>query len=108
MNPFIGEKKKYKFQGLFDSDKSEKEIDNILDNLGFYMFNYEERDKPNPLKRGSMGRPLKYSKETMKAVVNREKTDKEFAENLGKSTSTIRNARALWRRKYPELEVKKC
>ena len=77
-----------------------------LEGLGFFDFKFEETDMPNSLKKGNMGRPLKYSKEIMKSVINRKKTDKEFAEDLGRASSTIRNMRILWKRKYPELEVK--
>ena len=62
MNEFISKKRKYKFQGLFDSDKSGNEISRILHNMGFYKFTYEEINSPNPLKKTYIGRPLRYTK----------------------------------------------
>ena len=103
MNPFVGEKKKYKFAGFFLSDKPKSELKKVLEELGVVDYKFEETNMPNQLKKGSMGRPLKYSKETMKQIINREKTDEEFGKELGKAPGTMRNMRALWRRKYPEL-----
>ena len=44
-SPFLSYKppvKKYKVTGIIDSDKSKKEIENILSELGFFMFRLEE------------------------------------------------------------------
>lgn len=97
-------------EGLFESDKSKKEIDEILRNLGFSMFKYDEVDTPNLMKKTNMGRPLKYSTEMMSAVVNREYLDSQLMDKLGvKSENLVRNHRSRWTKVYPELvkEVKK-
>mgnify|MGYP001584489412 CR=1 FL=1 len=108
-NVFLYRRKQYKFEGCFDSDKSEKEIDEILDNLGFYMFKYKEISKVDtnigiPLKYSTMGRPLKYSREQMSMVVNKEKPDNELRELIGvKTENLIRNHRSRWIKYYPQL-----
>ena len=108
-NAFLNRRKQYKFEGCFDSDKSEKELDEILDNLGFYMFRYKEINKVNtntgiPLKYSTMGRPLKYSREQMSMVVNKEKPDNELRELIGvKTENLIRNHRSRWIKYYPQL-----
>lgn len=103
-NVFINRRKRYKFVGLFDSDKTKVELDEILHSLGFYMFKYMEVDKPtNTLKKGRNGRPLKYSEELMKSVINRERSDEEFGVEIKRSANTVRNMRLRWIEKYPHL-----
>ena len=107
-NVFINRRRKYKFTGLFESDKTEKELDEMLHNLGFRVFKYVEVDRPTDyLKKGNMGRPLRYSEDIMKSVVNREKSDKDFSLEFKKPENSIRNMRSRWTRKYPNLLKKK-
>lgn len=67
----------------------------------------EVKEKTYSKKRKKIrGRPRisSYTEEQMSSVLNKEKSDKEFAEEFGvDSPHTITKYRMLWKKKYPEL-----